>query len=73
MVDVKTFTAALNYELVLRKGEGTAKEYKGKKEILFHVDNVFTGFLNCSRVSFTNMLIIFQKQNHSAVLKCVVP
>jgi hypothetical protein len=70
MFQVKALATVLNDELILGKCDGAAKKDKGKKEVLFHVDNVFTSVSELLRVSFTNMLIIFQKQNHSAVLKC---
>ena len=71
MVYVKPFIAALNDELILREYDGAAEKNEGKKEILFHVDNVFTSVseLLQGSVSFTNMLIISQKMNHSVVLK----
>ena len=75
MFKIESFIAALNDELVLRKYDGAAEKNKGKQECFFHVDNVFTSFSDLvqSTVSITNMLIIFQKRNHSAVLKYAIP
>ena len=71
MFKVKSFAIALNDKLILCKYDGTAEKNKGKQEILFHVDNVFTSVSELleGSVSFTNMLIISQKMNHSVVLK----
>ena len=64
MVYVKPFIAALNDELILREYDGAAEKNEGKKEILFHVDNVFTSVseLLQGTVSFYKYAIYFSKR-----------